>query len=75
MTLLKDPNHLLNSGDELEVEIRAASIVAVERIKQTLGQSNINSVIIDFYLWDFRRENSETIEEKTPFHRVRSIYY
>lgn len=78
LALLKEPNHLLRSGDDYEVEIRAASIVTVERIKDILKTANdnsINSVIIDFYLWDYRRENSEAIERKTPFHRVRSIYY
>ncbi|CAG2165674.1 unnamed protein product [Oppiella nova] len=76
--ILKDENHLFKSGDEYEVEIRAASIVAVHRITQlikTMNNSSINSVIIDFYLWDYRRENSQPIDEKTPFHRVRDIFY
>ncbi|CAG2101412.1 unnamed protein product [Medioppia subpectinata] len=77
--VLKDENHLFQSGDEFEVEIRAASIVAVHRISERIRsldtKCSINSVIIDFYLWDFRRENSQLIEQKTPFHRIRDIYY
>lgn len=75
MALLRDGNHLLESGHPFEVEIRAAAIVAVDRIKERLSEPNVNSVVIDFYLWDYRRENSEAIEHKIPFHRVRSIYY
>ncbi|XP_054164855.1 queuosine salvage protein-like [Oppia nitens] len=76
--LLKDENHLLKSGNEYEVEIRAASVVAVHRIQQKirdLDNTSINSIIIDFYLWDYRRNNAKQIDESTPFHRVRHIYY
>lgn len=70
---------LLRSGIDLapgcreEVSLRAASIIAVERLREeivsapecgTLVQSNdeeVSSVLIDFYLWDLakRIENGE----------------
>lgn len=37
---------------------------------------NINSILIDFYLWDYRRENDELVDLKTcNYHKVRCIYY
>lgn len=35
----------------------------------------LNSVLIDFILWDMRREKSLAIDSCIPFHRVRCIYY
>eukprot|EP00474_Spongospora_subterranea_P003379 CRZ03837.1 hypothetical protein [Spongospora subterranea] len=56
-----------------EIEIRASSILAVDRVQKRLGPSSPwNSILIDFYLWNY----SKTIDRKSyPFHRVRSIYY
>ncbi len=77
-TLLKS-NHLFKNGDEMEIELRAASIHAIEMIKEEIKTTDnseaINSVLIDYYLWGYRRKNSKEIEAKIPFHRVRSIYY
>jgi len=78
------------------MEIRAASIHAVELIKEkvkllfanaptknespgkgdesTLSANYVNSVMIDHFLWDYRRENVEEMD-KFPFHKVRCIYY
>ncbi|RWS25981.1 hypothetical protein B4U80_00161 [Leptotrombidium deliense] len=67
-------------GDADEIEIRGLSILAVHKIEQklksqqTLPNIIINSVIIDFYLWDYRRTYSEQLESM-PFHKVRSIFY
>lgn len=78
-------NTMFEFGDEMEVEIRGVSIQAVEMIKQEMlkmiqdrGSSDIkiNSILIDFYLWDLRRKRCHEIDSaKTPFHRIRSIYY
>lgn len=36
----------------------------------------INSILIDFYLWDFRRQNVELIDSNTSsYHKTRCIYY
>lgn len=82
-------NRLLKSGDEMEVEIRAQSIHAVELLREALLQqlssekSNtnekstkwLNSIVIDFYLWNFRQAHRKEIELAVPFHRTRSINY
>lgn len=72
---------VLNNGDEEEVEIRGCSIHAVELVKELaqkkLGDDKkINSILIDHYLWDFRRRhNRDIVERGLPFHKTYSIYY
>ena len=72
---------LLPHGEPEEMEIRGCSIHAVELIAQKLNEATshgneaaLNSVLIDFYLWDFATENFEQVKE-FPEHRTRSIYY
>ena len=73
---------LLPHGEREEMEIRGCSIHAVELIVQKLNEAvehgkeavALNSVLIDFYLWDFATENFEQVKE-FPEHRTRSIYY
>lgn len=72
---------LLENGDEEEVEIRGCSIHAVELVKEVAQEKlsdgkKINSILIDHYLWDFRRKHDEEIKKKgLPFHKTYSIYY
>lgn len=48
----------------------------VRDILQKDFDSSVNSILVDFFLWDYRRDNAEEIESKgIPFHRVRCIYY
>lgn len=74
-------NVILKNGEEAEVEIRGCSIHAVELLKdcaQKILKNNekINSVLIDHFLWDFRRKHAKEILEKgIPFHKTYSIYY
>lgn len=74
-------NEILQNGDEMEVEIRGCSIHAVELLKDyVLKQINdpqrVNSVIIDHFLWDFRRKNAKEIMKLgLPFHKTYCIYY
>lgn len=35
----------------------------------------MNSILIDHYLWDFRRDHAEEMRDNIPFHRIRCIYY
>ncbi|KAG6899522.1 hypothetical protein C0993_009424 [Termitomyces sp. T159_Od127] len=61
----------IQSGAPEEISLRAASIVAVERVKQEIlklfkeagkcGEGDVSSVLIDFYLWDLAKkiENGE----------------
>ena len=41
----------------------------------TLKDVVMNSILIDHYLWDFRREHAEEMRDNIPFHRIRCIYY
>ena len=75
-------DELLEAGHMWEQEIRGCSIEAVERItrkvKQELTDRNspakANSILIDQYLWGYRREHAETMKA-IPYHKVRSIFY
>lgn len=74
---------LLPSGDRREVEIRGCSIWSVELIKERLHKMvqetdgnvcNINSAIIDFYLWPFAKQHHKEMAH-IPIHHTRCIYY
>ncbi|XP_050428477.1 queuosine salvage protein isoform X2 [Adelges cooleyi] len=73
---------LLDHGSLQEVEIRAASIVAVDQVvftvKELLSKNNVkkkcNAVMVDTYLWGYRRENAITLED-TPYHKTLNIFY
>lgn len=75
----------MESGCEEELEIRGCSIEAVERVKNRVLQlleksksesNNIlcNSILIDNYLWEYRRHKNYELEH-IPYHKVVSIYY
>lgn len=75
-------NTVLTNGEEDEVAIRGCSIQAVELLKdyafeKLKGQNKgINSILIDHFLWDFRRKHAKEISDmKLPFHKTFSIYY
>ncbi|KAI4502258.1 hypothetical protein M0802_002940 [Mischocyttarus mexicanus] len=76
----------LESGSDEEIEIRGCSIEVVELINNEvkhlidsyddlqLKESDINCILIDHFLWDYRREYAEELEH-IPFHKTRCIYY
>ncbi|KAG1780522.1 hypothetical protein EV702DRAFT_724823 [Suillus placidus] len=77
----------LEAGSIEEMSLRAASIVAVERIRSEMMRCGsdweASCVLIDFYLWDLAQrlqggeecvEGIET-EDVLPAHRTRSIWY
>ncbi|KAH7696394.1 Protein C11D2.4 [Aphelenchoides avenae] len=74
---------LMESGSEAEVALRGFSIRAcdliVDAVKQLAGSEEIstqvNAVLVDIFLWTYRREHAEEIEKTIPFHRIRCIYY
>lgn len=74
-------NYIFANGDPMEVEIRGCSIHAVELVKlHVLSKidkpDKVNSILIDHFLWDFRRRNANTISTHIlPFHKTFSIYY
>jgi len=75
------------SGAREEVAIRAASIVAVERVAAALRSDGragaVSSVLIDFFLWDLAKrlevgeDRIEGIKTQPmlPTHRTRCIWY
>lgn len=81
---LKADKHLKN-GEEAEVEIRGASIYIVEKAKElvladlkanhpAVSTKNVNSILIDHFLWDYRRANNSSLNH-IPFHKTLSIFY
>lgn len=36
----------------------------------------INDILVDFYLWNYRVDNSGSIDSNSlPFHKIRCIFY
>lgn len=72
---------MIPNGSEMEIELRMASIQAVEEmvkyIKSTGDNPTANSVLIDFYLWDTAKEKQKRgeLDDSIPCHRTRSIFY
>ncbi|KAH7340613.1 hypothetical protein B0J17DRAFT_326848 [Rhizoctonia solani] len=85
----------LPNGSEAEMSIRAGGILAVEGIKNKIFDirrrrpatdtldSEVCSVLIDFFLWDLAKRVESTEGEEgsakspllSPIHRTRSIWY
>ncbi|XP_073084823.1 queuosine 5'-phosphate N-glycosylase/hydrolase isoform X2 [Manis javanica] len=75
---------MLSYGNRQEVEIRGCSLWCVELIRDCLlglidkkgekTSGEINSILLDFYLWDYARDHREDMKG-IPFHRTRCIYY
>jgi hypothetical protein len=63
----------LPTGEPAEVEIRAATVVAVERLRDALSERGrqLKAVELDWILWDI----SQTLYPVRPYHRTRSIFY
>ena len=81
--VLKYDNHLtelinnkieIAHGSKEEVEIRAATIQAVEQIKNILKEKgrDVMSIQVDVYLWEEGENIKDQIE---PHHRTLSIFY
>ncbi|XP_063699391.1 queuosine 5'-phosphate N-glycosylase/hydrolase [Culicoides brevitarsis] len=82
-----DSNILIPNGSEYEVEIRGASIHITELIKERLlariakehpelSTKFVNSILLDHFLWDYRRQHNAALEERNiPFHKTISVYY
>ncbi|KAJ2999437.1 hypothetical protein HDV02_002922 [Globomyces sp. JEL0801] len=79
--------NMLQRGHPYEIEIRAASIHVVELLVgiikskidlnpdvYTIKSGDLNAIILDFYLWDIAKEQSESMAH-LPIHLTRTIYY
>ncbi|XP_059613360.1 queuosine 5'-phosphate N-glycosylase/hydrolase [Phlebotomus argentipes] len=78
-------DEILENGSEAEVEIRGASIFIVEELKDKvlaeirekkleISTKNVNSVLLDHFLWDYRRRHAAELEY-IPFHKTYSVFY
>lgn len=73
-----DAGKPLRSGEPMEVEIRAATIWAVELLRRALneaitdGRPPYKAYEIDWALWAASQEPAETMQ---PYHKVRTVYY
>ncbi|KAG8193288.1 hypothetical protein JTE90_003775 [Oedothorax gibbosus] len=75
---------LIDNGGRFEVEIRGCTIWTTELIWKVIKEKQkngevpkdliINAILIDNYLWQYRRDHAEEMEH-IPFHKVRCIYY
>ena len=63
----------LSPGEPAEVEIRAATVVAVERLRDLVAQRGreLRAVELDWILWDL----SQNMHPVRPYHRARTIFY
>jgi hypothetical protein len=63
----------LTAGEPMEVEIRAATVVAVERLRDALARRGrqVCAMEVDWILWDL----SHHVKLPRPYHRVRTIFY
>jgi hypothetical protein len=63
----------LEPGEAAEVEIRAATVVAVEQMREALAEAGrrLRSFEVDWMLWEL----SQGLYPVRPHHRVRTIFY
>lgn len=76
-------NPYLKPGSEEEIVIRACSIISIfvksffnckelcKKCNEIFPSSSITQVEIDFYLWDWAKQNPISI----PIHKTKTIYY
>ena len=69
----------LAAGGQEEVEIRAATVEAVERLSQRLAAQGrhgeaaaLNSVVCDWALWE---QGERNVASHRPHHRTLTVYY
>jgi hypothetical protein len=69
-----DAKEVLPFGSEEEVEIRAATIVAVEKLQQSLHRRgrDLLAIEVDWLLWQWGESMKDEIP---PHHRTLTIYY
>ena len=71
---------IIEPNDRLEVEIRCVSLHAIELIREATEKindtkcANINSVMIDTYLWSYAMKNQNDCQS-LPHHKTRTYFY
>ena len=70
---------IIESGHSWEIQLRGCSIWCIEllrrEIKRRHSDSNLNAILIDFFLYDTIKESEAKGVESIPHHRTRSIWY
>jgi hypothetical protein len=63
----------LRPGEPAEVEIRAATVVVVERLRAALAERGrpLAAIEVDWILWDL----AQSLYPVRPYHRTRTIFY
>ena len=63
----------LPGGSPEEVEIRACTVWAVERLRRRLAALGLGLMAfeIDWYLWEL----AQRLELRHPYHRTRTVFY
>jgi hypothetical protein len=63
----------LEAGEPAEVEIRAATVVCVGRLRDELAAAGrqLNAIEVDWMLWAFSQE----LYPVRPHHRTRTVFY
>lgn len=84
LTTLLEAEHMFNSGDRMEMEIRAASIWSVELLSRRMNELikldpdmegvHINAILLDHFLWDYRRAHDAEVKH-IRYHKIRCVYY
>jgi hypothetical protein len=67
-----DGKQELPAGVAMEVEIRAFTVVAVERLREALNEPGLLSIKLDWALWEI---GEQSIDASPPHHRCRTIFY
>lgn len=62
------------AGSQREVEIRSASVVAIERMRARLAAQGcaVHSIQLDWLMWN---EAEANLDKMPPFHRCLTIFY
>lgn len=66
-----DEEIIIKENDELEVEIRANTIVVIDKIKKKL-KNKITAIEINDYIWNLSQQNKENLK---PYHKTRTTNY
>jgi hypothetical protein len=68
-----DAREELRPGEPAEVEIRAATVISVEQLRDALAARgrDLLAIELDWILWDL----SQTLHPMRPYHRVRTTSY
>ena len=69
----------IESGHSWEIQLRGCSIWCVELIRREIvrnhSDTQINAILIDYFLYDTVKEMEAGGTEIVPHHRTRSIWY